>query len=292
MCLSAHPKIFIFDFDGTMTTQDTIATVAKIGISAGGQDLNAVWDSIVTKYTQDYSKHVKDYDHSKGQRQTLEEEIMFCRSLQNIEQRSFTRVSQSGLFKGISETTWDKSAQEAVKNGNVVIRNGFVELVERIHTDGGVWSIVSVNFSVRFIRGILSSVGKDLRPVCNAILANQPSEQGELQGLRVDGKGAYHPKRLITTSNDKLAAMKETMRPYKDTAWGVVYIGDSGTDIECLMDEGVIGIVMSDNGQSRLIRTLRRLKVGVVHIADFEVNKRAIYWARDFTDVMQSSLFR
>jgi len=72
----------------------------------------------------------------------------------------------------------------------------------------------------------------------------------------------------------------------------VIYAGDSGTDIECLLGEGVIGIVISEKGDSSLMATFRRVEVKIAHIEKYhegEIN--TLYWASDFQDISKSPLF-
>jgi hypothetical protein len=99
-----EPRPFILDFDGTITTKDTICTLAKLAIShqaSKGLDLQPAWDTIIAKYSEDFSNHVEKYRPTKEERRTLKQEIEYYRSLKEIETKSFERVSASGIFKGI-----------------------------------------------------------------------------------------------------------------------------------------------------------------------------------------------
>ena len=82
--------------------------------------------------------------------------------------------------------------------------------------------------------------------------------------------------------------------------WGaqlsdVVFVGDSATDLECLVDVGV-GILIVTEGQkrSRLLMTLERIAVRVVHISEFgrrrETDEKCLFWARDFEDIIESGI--
>ena len=218
----------------------------------------------------------------KEERKTFKEEIEFLRAGKEVEERSFARVSESGLFKGIREEDWDAFGREAVRKGDVAIRNGFREFVERIEKKDGRWGVVSVTFSRGFVRGVLD-VGEEIE-----VLANQPDEEeGILSGPEGE-KG-----RVLTSSDDKLGAMKMIMRRWgtDGTSGKVVYIGDSSTDIECLAKDGIIGVIMSEDGRSSLIQTMKRIGVKVVHIEEFGDRLRGPYWARDFEEILQSPLF-
>jgi hypothetical protein len=71
----------------------------------------------------------------------------------------------------------------------------------------------------------------------------------------------------------------------------VTYVGDSMTDIECLL-EADIGIVMSFKGTGTLMETLRRYNITVLHISFWKPQPgKSIWFARDFKDITDSALF-
>lgn len=283
-------RAFILDFDGTITVKDTIDVLANYGIewqARKGMNMKGIWEEIVASYERHFEDHVRGYKHAKEDRKTLEQEIAYYRGLREVEERSFGRVSDSGLFKGIGKEAWEGAGREAVEKGDVVVRKGFKEFVEMLKENERIWGIVSVNFSGSFIRGVVGAsagLGKDVVEV----LANSSDERGALVGPRSGEK-------TLTTSDAKLASMKDLLHSWRSTGWwdtsNPVYIGDSGTDIECLTEPGVVGIVMADNAESGLMETMKRIGVEVVHIGEYEEsrgNKR--YWARDFEEILQSPL--
>jgi thiamine phosphate phosphatase / amino-HMP aminohydrolase len=167
--------------------------------------------------------------------------------------------------------------------------------VEKIKEIGGQWGIVSVNFSEEWIRGVL---GNHLRDV--EILANQPDETGQLKGPK-DENG--NRGELIVTSDGKLAAIKVMLRrlQMEPGTSRVVYVGDSGTDFECLLEGGVIGIVMvEEDGTSKLLDTFKRVSSDpeYMFLENFQEIKeydegrgKALYFARDFQEIVESNLF-
>ncbi|KAK4131738.1 hypothetical protein BT67DRAFT_427122 [Trichocladium antarcticum] len=66
----------------------------------------------------------------------------------------------------------------------------------------------------------------------------------------------------------------------------VVYFGDSTTDLACLV-EADLGVVMADDGESKLLKTLRRVGLEVPHVGQWEDGRRLV-WARDFDEVLGS----
>jgi len=226
----------------------------------------------------------------KEERRTLDEEITFQRNLKGVELRSFERVSNSGIFEGMSEREWENAGREAVRKGDVVARKGFNGFIELLEKSEILWDIVSVNFCDSFIRGVLLEVLGELGGNVR-ILANFPDDKGMLRGAKLEGDP---DRRILATSDSKLLAMLDVLQP-KDIVGEsrAVYIGDSGTDIECLTEAGVLGIIMSDDGESSLMKTMRRVGWQVFHVGEIEDGKQeSLRWARDFDEIRQSPLLK
>lgn len=285
------PRNFILDFDGTITTTDTISTLARFGLAhqkSHGKDLSAAWDDIVARYGEDYSSHIKIYKPDVTQRKDLASEIAHLRSLRNIELRSFERVSKSGIFKGISREDWKEAGRKSVRDGDVVVRAGFNAFLVKVRENGRKCGIVSVNFSKSFILGVVEESAREIDLRSMAILANEPDEDGILRGPVVQTGVKAGP--VMATSDRKLAVMKNLLSSW--SVEGDVYIGDSGTDVECLMAENMTGIVIAREGKSSLMETLQRVNVTVDHLHSYdEFIQPALYWASDFEDMLTSPIF-
>jgi thiamine phosphate phosphatase / amino-HMP aminohydrolase len=291
---SQAPTAFILDFDGTITVKDTISVLGNIGVEWQGKrgvDVKGRWDEVVKEYGRDFEDHVREYELVKEDRRTLDEEIRYYRGLREIEERSFGRVSQSGLFRGMTKEDWESAGREATQKGDVVVRKAFKDFLETLKQDGIMWGIVSVNFSGFFIRGVVAA-SASLESEDVEVLANESDENGVLVGPRSESG------RVLATSDVKLASMKDLLKSWSDRTSSetsrTVYIGDSGTDIECLMEQGVIGIVISDDEQSSLMQTMNRIGVNILHIEAYEETGsrgKRIYWARDFDEILQSPVF-
>ena len=186
---------------------------------------------------------------------------------------------------------WHSFGVNAVKDGLVEARKGIEEFGS---SKRGICGIISVNFSRDFVRGVVGAVSPSLEGI--DVVANVPNAAGVLGGFNISDKG--QPREVIATSDGKLAAMKELLGYWRKTgvlgeeAPPPVYVGDSGTDLECLMKDGVIGIVISEDGESSLMETLKRIGVEVIPIKDFrEREEKSVYWAHDFTEIVHSPLF-
>ncbi|KAL2064745.1 hypothetical protein VTL71DRAFT_3883 [Oculimacula yallundae] len=302
--MSNPPTAFILDFDSTITTSDTISPLTTAAITYQkahtGIDLTNTWLTISDTYSQLFSRSLHSYTPSSTDRTTLAEEITYQRHLRNVELPSFKRVSESGIFKGVGKEEWKRFARIAVERGEVGVRRGWSEFVESVKRRGGRWGVVSVNFSGEWVRGVLEVGGGGAETSSGVkdrvgnldvdVLANHPNEEGILLG---PGGGP-----VMATSDAKLAAMEEMLRKWKEEGVKVdrvVYFGDSGTDLECLTKEGVIGVIISGDGGGRLMDSLKRIGREPVHVSSPDVVQKGesetLYWARDFEEVVESELF-
>ncbi|CZT47345.1 uncharacterized protein RSE6_07892 [Rhynchosporium secalis] len=281
---------FILDFDGTITHSDTISLLAKFGISTQksqtGKDMTNEWRLLSYTYSEFYSRSLHGYRPAEIDRKSLAEEITFQRHLRGVELPSFKRVGVSGIFKGIKNEQWREFAGDALEKRDLSIRAGFKDFVKQVEERDGIWGVVSVNFSEIFIRGVLEA-SASAGTLNVDILANHPNDNGMISG---PDSGP-----IMATSDAKLAAMNKLWQKWRATSrvpfLRVVYFGDSGTDIECLTAEGVTGIVMSSDGQGRLIETLKRIGRVPVHVSSSqEVETSPLYWARNFQEVIESPL--
>jgi len=194
-----------------------------------------------------------------------------------VEIASFARVSTSKVFAGISPREWQVLGAQAVVDERVIVRAGF----ERLKAEKMKWGILSVNFSSEWIQGA-SGVGEGVK-----ITANSIDEEGLIRGPDVC-KGE-----VMATSDGKLEELKKMIRRLKGSREGkVVYVGDSGTDLECLIEEGIVGVVMSGDGEGSLMETLRRVEVEVRHLKNYEELFVGLYWIKDFNELLQSPLLK
>lgn len=262
----------IFDFDGTITQKDTISEVARSAIAfqkhTHGHDLQETWDQVVKDYVDDCKQMDEDYPEPEHERKAVVDELKYLSRSKELEEISLGRVARSGIFKGLSETTLVDAGVEARRSGKVKIRHGFEELMDLAEQQGWPVGVISVNWSRSFIQGVLQP--RELH-----IVANEPSQTGEVHGPECLGA-------RMTNGCEKIKALKHLVG--KDDK--AIYFGDSTTDMECLLQGGV---VISDNGESTLLKTLKRVEVNVPHVSERTGGER-ISWARDFGEVLRSSV--
>lgn len=265
----------IFDFDGTITQQDTIGELARSAMELqrrrriNGGDLQASWDQVVQSYVDDYRSYGKSHPAQEDSRTCVEDEIRFLSGMKDVEETSLARVAESRIFAGLDAEMLSQAGADAVKEGRIKIRRGFPEMISLANERGWSVSVVSVNWSRAFIRGAL-------RPHILDVVANEFSADGSITGPEfIRGR--------MTNVCEKRKALEHLV---KEKDGRVVYFGDSTTDMQCILGGGV---VISDQDDSSLLRTLRRVGVSVPHVgeraADVEVS-----WARDFQEVLKSGL--
>ncbi|KAK4937094.1 hypothetical protein LTR28_009947 [Elasticomyces elasticus] len=135
------------------------------------------------------------------------------------------------------------------------------------------------------------------------IMANEIEGLNEPEGsngqLSKNGRGG------IRTSADKLERLRSIQRPTDsaksperfakreaESAPSIVYVGDSATDLECLLAADV-GICIRDEpmgiGQKELAATLDRLGVAVLRINESQATNTSatpfVWWARDLQEI-------
>jgi len=159
----------------------------------------------------------------------------------------------------------------------VVLRDGF----ERLKSEEIRWGVLSVNFSSEWIRGI-AGVGEEVQ-----VIANSVDEEGIIRGPNVI------QEEVMATCDGKLKGLRELVKSLGGNGMEkVIYVGDSGTDLECLVEDGIVGVVMSTDGESSLMKTLARIGVDVRYVKDYDIGFAGLYWVRDFVELLNSPLFK
>lgn len=174
----------IFDFDGTITTNDTIEPLVQSAISHHHPSLSPselsqtpqaeAWSNCKSQYLADLSAHYEKEKQESSDEvlltgpSALEREQRTLDALKDVEWASVERVGKSGIFKDVSRDSFREMGRAAAaadpESGNdrvVVVREGFVEFVTLIRQNGAQWGVVSVNWSWRWVRGVLEVVLRD-----------------------------------------------------------------------------------------------------------------------------------
>ncbi|CAN8100805.1 unnamed protein product [Discula destructiva] len=282
----------IFDFDGTITQDDTIGNIAHAALQwrktteGGGTDLTAAWNHILQSYLQDLAV----YDQTQPpeqQRTTWKQERAYLHGRRAVEETSLARIREAGIFTGLAaEGRLFEAGRCDREAGRTRLRGGLEEYLAILRARDVAVHVVSVNWSVSYIRGVLAPWG------ITSVVANEIHPDGSIAGppqepLRDVDAGHEHiyPKALATSA-DKLRATRHLL----DTLGGkcLGYFGDSTTDLECLDLCG--GYAVTPDGGGSLVRTLRRLGCTVAHVSEPHGDGARISWARDFAEIAAHAL--
>jgi phosphoserine phosphatase len=271
---SCYKMHLVFDFDGTITQQDTIGELARSAIeiqrNRNGHDLQASWDQVVQAYVADYRHYKENHPSPEDTRTCVDQEFHFLSGMKDVEEASLQRIAESHIFEGLDAETLSQAGADAVRDGRIKIRDGFTDIMSFAADRDWSVSIISVNWSRSFLRGALLPHTLD-------IIANEPVLDGTITGPEFfNGR--------MTNAREKKEALKHLI---KEKDGKVVYFGDSTTDMECLLAGGV---VISDDEESSLLKTLKRIGVNVPHVGENSERDGKVKWARDFREVLDSGL--
>lgn len=284
-------KHIVLDFDGTITTEDTIENIAQAAIKwrktpeGGGVDMTAAWQRIKDSYAQDLAEYQKKSD--KSRRRSWGSELRYLRGLRAIEFRSTQRVKDSELFKGFAEDTSRRlynAGREDIETGRVKLREGFTELMQHLNELPGPVQlhIVSLNWSASYICGVIGPLGP---MAISTITANEIDAEGPIIPGYACEPGEVG---LLLTGEDKVWATDHIIR----SLHGVcdLYIGDSLGDLACLRAFRGIAIAPGDDQprDTSLIEALKRVQGPVFHILNLSKESKTAKarWAHSFEDVL------
>ena len=293
--LARRPLRLCLDFDGTITKNDTLSALASVPYSMPSElQPSKPWSEMVDAYISDMTAHTASYWPTEKYRTTIEEEIRWLRSLQSVEECSWNRIERAGIFRHVGREELDTGASRAIENGKVEVHRGWLEMLHRVaeYVDQGAVEVVSVNFSRAWIWFLVCAAAKQRAarlPENLVLYANELSTDlsnaltGECLGAAVK----------LRTSEDKLRWFGTIKRSQADVF--AVYVGDSATDLECLLEANV-GICMRDepiqSGQIALQKTCERSAIAVRWIGDYSTDNFAreesvLWWAGDFFEIKQ-----
>jgi 2-hydroxy-3-keto-5-methylthiopentenyl-1-phosphate phosphatase len=283
----ASPIHWILDWDGTITKKDTLD--ALVNISAATKPdfpTRDHWNNVSKAYMDDYTDTLSRLAPNGNLPTTISGEKHLLAQMKAVEQRSLDRVSSCGIFAGLTKQAINAGAEQAITSRAVELRNGFPEFFGNIrhhHKDNGLM-LLSVNWSRTFIQSCLRAADMVHVPICtiisnelDGIEAGEPST-GTIVSVDDPSEG------LIMSSGDKIERMKRMQLQGQK-----VYVGDSWTDIECLLAAD-LGICIRDDpigsSQKKLAEALTRLGVSCPRLRDYkDADEWSVVWARDFAEI-------
>ena len=285
---TAAPRThLICDFDGTIAKSSTLNILASIGYSRN-PDVTP-WSEISAAYMRDLHRH--DQTYTKPRNGGIQEELEYLDSLRPVESASIQRIEAAGVFKNVTPSDLTDGAAQAVREDRISFRPGWDRLVHEIQSTGGWTEVISVSWSRAFIRAAIETAFP-------AVLAECPDFKIAANDVQEDGSGELtrpfaNPDGGIWTASDKARLVDEMLERCPRT----IYVGDSVTDLRCLLDKSIVGIIVRDETmtgeQKELKETLNRSRVVVKHISEWKEDETstALYWIKDFGEVCESPLF-
>lgn len=312
--MAPKPINLILDWDGTITTKDTMFAYGKIAdirdVRLGKKPTGTEsFGAFGQAWLDDYAAHEAAYTPKARDRSQPAQESAWLKSLSAVEGKSAKRVEDSSLFVGVTRSDVVNAARELLAEGKFALRAGWKDSFIKAHCNSISETnqasnfyirILSVNWSESFIRASLSEAASNSRssndPDLKGFIEALPVAANEVSGLDSPGGSSgtlTDPSHaIIRTSFDKLQTLKTQQGSYS------VYVGDSTTDFDCLINADV-GICIRDEpmGSSAraLAETFSRLGYNVRHVGELaswqEMNTQgsSLLWARDFNEIL--SLF-
>jgi 2-hydroxy-3-keto-5-methylthiopentenyl-1-phosphate phosphatase len=277
------PVHLVLDWDGTITKKDTLDTLVNIAAYTQPDcPVHESWKHVVDAYMVDYTSSLEKLAPNGALPTTLEGETKLLRELKVVEQRSLDRVYDTGIFAELTKEDLEAGAKKAMESGEVSIRPGCVDFLKRVSTNGDKVHILSVNWSRHFIASCLKACGVEIDPTL--ILANELD--GIDEGRRSSGEISPAGSLKIISSSDKLHHLQHLK---KLESMPMVYVGDSWTDIECLLAVD-LGICIRDepigSSQKKLAEAFERLNVACPRLEDWEeAGEPGLVCARDFVEI-------
>ncbi|KAF5850369.1 hypothetical protein GGP41_002615 [Bipolaris sorokiniana] len=283
-----QPIHWILDWDGTVTKKDTLDALVSIS-AAEKPEFPTMdhWKSVSQAYMDDYTATLKQLIPTGALPTTIVEEKQLLAKLKEVEQRSLDRVHSSAIFTNLTHQGIELGASRVLELGQMQLRTGFPSFFKHIQSrEGDAFAMLSVNWSRHFIHSCLAA--SKISVASHAILSNE--FDGISAGVPSSGRivaaasGELDP---IVSSGDKLRNFEQM----QELNGPKVYIGDSWTDIECLLAAD-LGICIRDDpmgsSQKTLADALTRLGVPCPKLRDRRQYKdHGIVWARDFTEILE-----
>ena len=198
---------------------------------------------------------------------------------------------ESKIFEHVTKQQIIHGAKQAIATGAVEFRSNLVSAVfNHAKRYTGKVNILSVNWSRYFIAACLEAAG--MRLDGNAILSNELEgvEQGRPSTGRIVSAAGDE---MIVSSGDKQRVLSSIKDGNEASFRGlpIVYVGDSWTDLECLLVAD-LGICVRDDSlshsQKQLADALERMDIQCPRLSDWtSCNEWNVVWVEGMEEIEQ-----
>lgn len=319
----SRPVLLLLDWDGTLTLKSTLGLIASISTHPS---IHPNLSGLSKAYSDDLEIHEQKYRLQKKDRKSLSDELEYLESLEAVERASIQRIEASDILKDVSVKEVDAAADDAIERRKIVLRRGWEKMIESVQQRNGRMGIISVAWSAHFISAALA-ISATTRPTKGTAIKLDEVEV-RANEILADGSGRLDryfrsEDRGIWTGDGKVRVMNEMIDSFIESEGEgegakprVVYVGDSPTDLGCLMNADVGVCVRDGDGgltgeQEALKEVLERVGVGCMHARGFRKwsigeksrrkiglgvgegeneGQRTLWWAGDFEEVCESGI--
>lgn len=290
---TTRPVHVFLDFDGTITKQDTIGALGNF--ASGVNSKKSTWLSHCNWYQKEGETLTKAYPISFTSTAALEnlgplgmkDRILgLLNAGVHLERLSVQLINNYRIFGDLPPHILYEAAQSLMRSkdsaDHIEIRDGFGDLLKYLAAKNSGATVLSVNWSDDWIKGCISPYRLDV--ISNTI------RYGKIVGPGPELTN--DPSGLLLTGDHKLAAMMAARKrlPTHGTDMEYVYIGDSMTDLPCMLEcDKAIIMVNEDPGlkHNYLVDALVAMGNQVKHICNVGPTFRYA-WAKDFTEILRS----
>lgn len=309
------PIHLMLDFDGTITNRDTMfaygaiadARDVRLGRKPTGPE---TFKGFGTAWMDDYTVHEQNYLPKQQGRKDIREEIAWLSSLAKVETASAARVEESGFFRHVTKDDIQRASESLLRNGQVTFRNGWERLFSKSgpHQPGHISdytqpdlhiSINSVNWSETFIRATMKNAAHraNLDQEVSTIIEGMAITANDLEGLEnpdgASGRLNSDGSSSTRTADDKHRNLVSSY--HKDMH--NVYVGDSPTDLRCLIAADLGICVRNDpmsSSSKELADVFARTGYKVTHVSNcnswsdqcFKDEQGGLLWANNFEEIV------
>ncbi|SPO23440.1 uncharacterized protein UTRI_02119 [Ustilago trichophora] len=242
-----------FDWDETITSSDTLSLIAP----PESQQLHG---PSFSHYTSAYLSDLSEFEASFGPREDWETQLKFLDRIDEVELASVARVEDGGLFKGVTLSSIRERAEREVQFRDGW--KGFSSWLDGEIKEGRLTAdVISVGWSGEFIRHALATYSSSTSfEGIPKVYANEIEMDSDQNGVGTGKITKSSPLSLLTLQEEatqrrggirtglhKLSVM-QTLSKSHEKAVTTVYIGDSTTDLPCLVAAN-FGLVIKPKDQ-------------------------------------------